>query len=97
MGKTPHHAALHLCGTPRLHVAAPRSTKRPRQRRPAAAGGRRCGGGRDQQRPWPRKGFFFWLRRELVVVEGLRSCEVFLGQGVANGKDRKVKRAGLML
>ena len=36
--------------------------------------------------------FFFF-----VVVEGLRCCEVFLGQGVANGKDGKVKRAGLML
>ena len=80
-------------GAPRRHVAAPCSGKRPRQRRPAAAGGRRCGGGREQERPWPRN-LFFCFRRELVVVEGLRCCEVFLGQGVANGKDGKVKRAG---
>ena len=35
-------------GAPRLDVAAPCSKQRPRQRGPAAAGGRRCGGGRGQ-------------------------------------------------
>ena len=35
-------------GAPRLDVAAPFSSERPRHRGAAAAGGRRCGGGRDR-------------------------------------------------
>ena len=41
-------ASATSAGAPRLDVAAPCSKKRPRRRGPTAAGGRRCGGGRDQ-------------------------------------------------
>ena len=50
----------------RRHVLAPGSAKWPRRCRPAAAGGWRCGAGRGQWRPWPRKG-------------SLWSCEILWG------------------
>ena len=49
-------ASATSASAPRLDVAALCSAKWPRQRGPASAGGRRCGGGRVQYWPWPREG-----------------------------------------